>query len=142
MYISCDVWKNNKYHLKLNGITVTRSPDIQTFWDSIFTLFIYIGENIENAPFHDLSMFWTWNSLGSKINTSCPLLSLLHHVHGATSSVPQSDIRPRRIGMGKIIVSIHRQSPILLLLTKNFLLVILCKYGNFSSFLNSLLPFQ
>ena len=37
---------------------------------------------------------------------------------------------------------IYRQSPIFLLLTKNFRLVISCKYGNFSSFLDSLLTFH
>ena len=35
----------------------------------------------------------------------------------------------------KVLRNIYRQSPIFVLLTKNFLLVILCKYGNFSSFL-------
>ena len=35
----------------------------------------------------------------------------------------------------KIIVKIYRQSPIFLLLTKNFLFVITCEYGNFSLFL-------
>ena len=36
----------------------------------------------------------------------------------------------------------YKQIPIFLLLTKNLPFVILCKYGNFSKFLDSLLPFQ
>ena len=38
--------------------------------------------------------------------------------------------------------SIYKQSPIFWLLTKKLSFSNLCKYGNFSSFLDSLLPFQ
>ena len=37
-----------------------------------------------------------------------------------------------------LFIEIHKQSPMFLLLTRNFLLVISCKYGHFSSFLDSL----
>ena len=37
---------------------------------------------------------------------------------------------------------VYRQSPIFLLLTRNLLLGFLCKYGNFSSFLDILWSFQ
>ena len=48
----------------------------------------------------------------------------------------------RRLGVMTMMLKSggkDRQRPIFLLLTKNFLLAILCKYGNFSSFLS---PFQ